>query len=488
MRGFVIIALLHTNDLHSHLDVWPYTAAQVASERALAESQGTPVLYLDAGDQLDLSERTCYGTTGQVNMDLLANLGCAAFTPGNNETLRLSYEQFTGLASRSKFPWLAANIRDLAGQPLPGLRDWALFDVGPVRVGVVGVTTPFPHLTRAMGIDHLDPQPAIAAAAQAVRAAGATIVILLSHLGLEADEAVAAAGLGVDLIVGGHTHHALHVPRLQAGGAVVTQAGCYGHYVGSLKLTVDVERGALVGVGGGLVPVTAGGQAAQAAGKERAEADTSPLVPADRTAARIIAAATSRADQLLAEVLATLPAPLAHSVTGASDVAPLVAESLRRYWQAEIGLVVHGLIQAGFAAGPLTHEAVLSALPGLLIPARLTLTGATLQALLEQSEDPACHGTVLWGSGFRPPSTPVGRIGVAGVTYDLDPHAPLGQRVTNVHVQGEPLEPARSYSAGAVSTLRHPDCGYPACADIRLVDRAMPTLAREVFVQALRQA
>ena len=78
------------------------------------------------------------------------------------------------------------------------------------------------------------------ATAGALRAAGAQVVILLSHLGLAYDQAIAAnqpAPL-IDFVVGGHDHLVLHEP-LVVGSTRILSAGQFYDHVGRLRFAVD---------------------------------------------------------------------------------------------------------------------------------------------------------------------------------------------------------------------------------------------------------
>ena len=65
------------------------------------------------------------------------------------------------------------------------------------------------------------------------------LLFLLSHLGLNTDQQVAAAVPGLDFIIGGHSHTLLTRPEQSPMGTVIVQAGCYGEYVGRLDVMVD---------------------------------------------------------------------------------------------------------------------------------------------------------------------------------------------------------------------------------------------------------
>src|SRR5690349_14276060 len=109
------LTLLHTNDLHAHYDNATRVAAFLKARRDELEDAGTQVLLLDGGDHLDMSQLDCLGTTGQLSLDFLANIGYHAMTAGNNELLRCTPEQIDNLSRATKVPWLLNNLRDSEG-------------------------------------------------------------------------------------------------------------------------------------------------------------------------------------------------------------------------------------------------------------------------------------------------------------------------------------------------------------------------------------
>ena len=78
-----------------------------------------------------------------------------------------------------------------------------------------------------------------------VKAAGAQVVVLLSHNGADADIKLASRVSGIDAILGGHTHDA--IPRAleianPEGVTLVTNAGSNGKFIGVLDFTVRGGR------------------------------------------------------------------------------------------------------------------------------------------------------------------------------------------------------------------------------------------------------
>ncbi|MBK9375689.1 MAG: 5'-nucleotidase C-terminal domain-containing protein [Holophagales bacterium] len=116
-----------------------------------------------------------------------------------------------------------------------------------MKVGIFGLTVPDDPMSQNGSVT-LDPDVVAVASRQvaALRASGAEIVVLLSHLGLSSDTAVAEGVEGIDVIVGGHDHILLEEPvevRTPSGrNVLIVQAGPHFANVGRLRLALRGGR------------------------------------------------------------------------------------------------------------------------------------------------------------------------------------------------------------------------------------------------------
>jgi 2',3'-cyclic-nucleotide 2'-phosphodiesterase (5'-nucleotidase family) len=344
----VRLTILHTNDIHGHQERLAQIATIVAREKAHA---GHTVLYLDAGDVEDTSNRLSNLTKGAAMHRLLSVAGCDAATVGNACWLRYGPDSLTEHARVSTYPQLLANFTGIDG-PVPS----ALLG----EVGIVGVTDPFDRIDDVdWGFGRVEVLEAVRAAARDLRERGAKLVILLSHLGYEHeyppwDDRRIAPGLqdDVDLIIGAHSHHLLPEGEW-IGRILVTQAGCYGDHIG--RIEIDDDR-----IVASVEPVPQ-------------ETEQHPGVLAEA------ASVEAEIEELLAEPLGVLDVPLD---------ARAIAEILRARVEADVGLYSEGQTLEVLPAGWVTRGALWEASETPANPGVTRMTGEQLNELLDRGNDP----------------------------------------------------------------------------------------------------
>jgi 2',3'-cyclic-nucleotide 2'-phosphodiesterase (5'-nucleotidase family) len=238
-RGEVVITLFHETHLHGALlgiDQQSTTGPVPADGRTFANYAGVldqqrrrlePGSSLFVGNGDDLSDQlevpaVFGGGTVQTNsrhvLEAFAAAGMDADTFGFDADAYVPdrTDQLRALVARSRFAWVSANVREgsrpsevLAAEE--GARLWVLKKVGGIRVGITGVVSPDfqqgdgAHAARvAPTVTLLDPVPALREVVPKMRAAGAQVVVVLSHLFFEEMQQVAKQVNGVDAILGSH--------------------------------------------------------------------------------------------------------------------------------------------------------------------------------------------------------------------------------------------------------------------------------------------
>ena len=202
--------ILHTNDVHGSIELY----AKVAAMKGDYEAQGAQVILADAGDY---SQGTVYVSVnkGKDAVTMMNAAGYDVATIGNHE-FDYGYAQLKTNLESAKFEVVCANVLQ-DGSPV--FDAYTMINKGGVQVAFVGLETPeaqtkanpalIQGLTFLAGDEMYD---AVQTQVDAARTAGADIVIVLTHLGVDSSsEPNTSYDLyekvtGIDFIIDGHSH------------------------------------------------------------------------------------------------------------------------------------------------------------------------------------------------------------------------------------------------------------------------------------------
>ena len=208
MDGKTVI--LHTNDVHGSIELY----AKVAAMKGDYEAQGAQVILADAGDY---SQGTVYVSVnkGKDAVTMMNAAGYDVATIGNHE-FDYGYAQLKSNLDSAAFKVVCANVLQ-DGSPV--FDAYTMINKGGVQVAFVGLETPeaqtkanpalIQGLTFLAGEEMYD---AVQTQVDAARTAGADIVIVLTHLGVDSSsEPNTSYDLyekvtGIDFIIDGHSH------------------------------------------------------------------------------------------------------------------------------------------------------------------------------------------------------------------------------------------------------------------------------------------
>ncbi len=258
---YVRIVILHTNDVHSHIDPFPgndpkYPGLGGVERRAAMireiRAQEKNVILLDAGDIFQGTPYfNMYG--GEVEMKLMTQMGYDGSAIGNHD-FDGGLENLAKQLQHAAFPLLCANY-DFTGTPMEGKTvPYRIFEKEGVRIGVFGLGIELAGLvdSRLYGkTQYLDPITKSAELSHQLRnELKCDIVVCLSHLGFKyenekvSDLVLAKKSLGIDVIIGGHTHTFLDKPVIvknrEGKNVHVTQVGWAGIRLG--KITISTNK------------------------------------------------------------------------------------------------------------------------------------------------------------------------------------------------------------------------------------------------------
>jgi 5'-nucleotidase len=259
------ITILHTNDVHSHIDAFGPEDGRnankggVARRASLVDSirkENPNTLLLDAGDIFQGTPYfNYYG--GELEFKLMSKLKYDAATIGNHDF----DNGIAGLYAQlphAEFPFITANydfsntIMDTHTKP------YKLFIKDGIKIGVFGLGIELSGLvdkTMYKETQYLDPIETSQEMTRILKEdEQCDLIICLSHLGYHYknnpnkidDLKLAEATKNIDLIIGGHTHTFLKKPtvvkNLEDKNTLVNQVGCYGINLGKIDFYFDTNK------------------------------------------------------------------------------------------------------------------------------------------------------------------------------------------------------------------------------------------------------
>ena len=237
------VHILSANDMHAAIECFPRLCFVADSLRALYPD----LLILSAGDNRsgdpinDMYEIPAYPMVSLMNI-----VGFQASTLGNHE-FDSGQEGLAKLIGMSNFPYLCANIQPAAKTGIH-VRPWQMFDVGGVRLAIIGVTAlgpmgkPESHPDNMTDLEFTDPLQTVQQ--YKFLRNQSDVVLLLSHMGYEDDVKLSAELPWVDLIVGGHSHTQLKGGEIH-NGLLITQN--VNRLARVTHITLTVENGKVTG-------------------------------------------------------------------------------------------------------------------------------------------------------------------------------------------------------------------------------------------------
>jgi 5'-nucleotidase len=159
--------------------------------------------------------------------------------------------------AQASYPFLSANVFEKGTRTRPPwARPSVLVTVGGVRVGIIGLTTVETHTSTnpaiISGLEFVPGGPVAAQEADALRARGATLVLIVAHAGplppsRELVQVAEAVRGKVDAIVSGHNHIEIGPPPLVVAGIPIVQSGSRFAAFSLIEISIDPATGRATG-------------------------------------------------------------------------------------------------------------------------------------------------------------------------------------------------------------------------------------------------
>lgn len=259
-EDFTTITILHTNDIHSHIEPFTGTDERYAnkggmariSQLAKAEKALNPnTLLLDAGDMFQGTPYFNY-FKGELMLKVMSAAGYDLGTIGNHEFdngLKGIYDPLPN----AKFPLITSNY-DFSNTILGGkFERYRIFRKQGIKIGVYALGIELDGLVKRDNYGDTIYNDPIAVALEMENflknEEDCDLVICLSHLGLRyrgdkvSDVVIAKETSMTDLVIGGHTHTYLEEPLVEknkvGNPVIVNQAWWGGLVVGKIDFVFD---------------------------------------------------------------------------------------------------------------------------------------------------------------------------------------------------------------------------------------------------------
>lgn len=460
------IHILHTNDLHSHLDQVPKLFSQVEQLRKSIRQKGESYLLVDVGDHFDRARLETEGTDGRVNRAILEKFQYDVVTFGNNELLTFLPEQIAALYQDVSFSVISANVSRFSSNEHFHF-DWIqrskIVVKDGVRIGIIGVTVRFDNYYQQLGWKLTDPLKAIKREVEILRSK-VDIFVVLSHVGILFDQMLAREVPEIDLILGGHTHHLLKTPQ-RIGKTTIAAAGVYGQYLGHVTIEWDEAQQLVQNIVG----------VCRSVKDEEPNSEVQSLIDRFR----------KQAEENLATPVEILPEPLDVSWEEESPFANLLADSLQEWVGTELALVNSGQLLSGLSKGLVTKQMIHQICPHPINPVIMKIRGDQLLQTLEESLLDSYYKKEIRGFGFR--GKILGNISISGMKVHYNPSASPKKKIQAVYVGKEMLKQDKEYYIATIDMFTF-GVGYPRLKNGKIIKIFMPEFLRDLLYNRLKKA
>ncbi|EOS8040265.1 metallophosphoesterase [Enterococcus hirae] len=413
------IVLLHTNDLHSHLENWPKIRRFIEQKKRENEKkENTTTITVDLGDFVDRWHPLSEATDGQANVELMNNVGYDAVTIGNNEGVGNAKDQLNHLYDQANFDILLDNLFDKhLLQPPKWAKKYKIIETPQqTKIGLLALTAPFPLTYSPNGWDIRNPYDILPELVEELRPKVDNLV-LMSHLGIQDDRQIAQELPSIDVILGSHTHHLLIDGQI-VNGVQLAAAGKYGQYVGEVHLTVDEHKNII-----------------QKSARAIPTETMTTFIEDEQESQDYL---TKGHELLAAKKVAKLPYDLSVDIFAEHSFIYEALEAVKYRGQTQGAMLNSGLFLTGLPAGLINQDQLHTALPHPMHLLNVTLKGRDLIRLVLEIEKNRAflRNYPIRGMGFR--GKIFGQVVYSGISYDAVNH--------QVHWLNQPIDNERRYT------------------------------------------
>lgn len=434
--GVADLIIVHTNDFHGALlprqdktvgdtpemvGGAAYLAGEIDKLRAQYPGE---VLLVDCGD---IAQGTPLSNIfgGEPVVRYMNHIRYDVMALGNHE-FDWGQANLKKMLIKAQFPIICANIIDESTGKLPSfVKPHVIIERNGIKAGLIGVLSPHtPSMCNPKnikGLKFIEPQKPIMQSMKELRAKGAKVILLVSHLGIEEDRKLPLEIPGITAIIGGHSHTSLKTPE-KVKGTVIVQAGCNGKFLGNLHLRIKKETGELISynVEHELITII------------------NRNITPDSKVEEMLKPYRANVDPIMNQTIATATDDILNKPPegyGDTPLGNLVTDAVRQTYDAELVIYNTEGIRAPILKGAVTKGAVYTMLPFDNAVVNIDLPGDVIIDVLEYyCANPKCAQ-------------------VSGATFTYYPKREKGHRIENLLINGKPLDKKKDYKFATVDFL-----------------------------------
>lgn len=465
------IIIYYTNDMHGRLSTHDEDELSIGIDKiskivnlTLLKNRNT--FWFDAGDFSHGTPRMTLSSLDNL-VDTLNSTHLNAIVTGNHD-YNLAMEHLYELSKRLNAFMLSANTVDRETR-YPVLLPYTVYSVDldqndfisktgnsndsrldNIKIGVFGLSTPeTAYKTNPNNVKEVEFLNPIETAKNMVKLLrnSCDIVIALTHLGLDDSSEFTSRRLaeevtGMDLIIDGHSHTELP-EGLLVNDTLIVQTGAHGKYLGKAVITLDnktIEKIKTVLI--------------------KEEQVNEYIKNPDIYIEDKLNAIDKETESQLSKVIAYIDRELSGDRLALRrkecELGDIVADAFRWRTRADIAVVNGGTLRTGLPKGDITYGNIISIVPFGNSIQVAEVKGSTIREMLEHSV-----------SGY--PESFGGFLDISGMKFSFVPDSPIGNRIRDIEIKGEPIDEDKIYTICSLDFLFVGGDDYTMLKDLKII-------------------
>ena len=467
--GTAELVIFHTSDLHARVSSRDDNGqsiglAEISAAIKATELINADTLWFDAGDTLHGTPRINV-SQGENMVRLLNETTLDAMVPGNHD-YNYGSERLSELSKKLDAPMLSSNAVQVNTHKYI-FKPYQIYKMpNNIKVGVFGLTTPETiyksNPNNTVGINFLNPIEQAQYMVRRLRSK-CDVLVAVTHMGIDQSskfrsDMIAKEAPGIDLIIDGHGNEVLP-EGMVIGNTLIVRTGWHGYRLG--RVTISLNDHKITSKKAELLTAKDVAAIAPAPDPKIKKA----LTVIDRRNAKLFNAVVAKSDRRM-----TCSPIIVRRQE--SELGNLAADAFRWKTGADIAAMNGGGLRTDLPAGDVRRIDIMSIFPFGNTVQVVEIKGKTIREMLE-------HSIAAYPTNFE------GFLSVSGMTYSFNPTQPVGHRVQEVFIGGEPLGDNKTYTLASMDFLFSGGDGYDMFKNLEVVGKYEN--AEEVVADYLRQ-